>query len=218
MAQSSLAALTQELALLVAKMNETIIKEAHSRPSLLCRHIVSLITIALHYWPLASSIWLVVVIAASAAGKVDSKTLQPTKSEFKKDNPKRAEKRAMNDTCLPVFKYFKPQRKSKVLVHGFGDNAADSLMFPILRDGRGMGIILPSRGIRLDNLRVVGMDQNKKYCTCLIFDSCNLETCSSKEIREKSTTKNLNLKYEGNLKLKKGELELKSKFNSIDSS
>lgn len=52
-----------------------------------------------------------------------------------RENPKRAERRSMNESCLPVFKYFKPQRKSKLLVHGFGDNAADSLMFPILRDG-----------------------------------------------------------------------------------
>lgn len=54
---------------------------------------------------------------------------------FFRENPKRAERRSLNETCLPVFKYFKPKRKSKVLVHGFGDSAEDSLMFPILRDG-----------------------------------------------------------------------------------
>lgn len=41
----------------------------------------------------------------------------------------------MNESCLPVFKYFKKARRTKVLIHGFGDNAEDSLMYPILRDG-----------------------------------------------------------------------------------
>lgn len=41
----------------------------------------------------------------------------------------------MDKKCLPVFKYFRSQRKSKVLVHGFGDSAEDSLMFPLLKDG-----------------------------------------------------------------------------------
>lgn len=41
----------------------------------------------------------------------------------------------MDKDCLPIFKYFRPQRKSKMLVHGFGDSAEDSLMFPLLRDG-----------------------------------------------------------------------------------
>lgn len=53
-----------------------------------------------------------------------------------RENPTRAEMRSMNESCLPVFKYYKPQRKSKVLVHGFGDSAENSLMFPILRDGK----------------------------------------------------------------------------------
>jgi hypothetical protein len=42
----------------------------------------------------------------------------------------------MDKKCLPIFKYFRSQRKSKVLVHGFGDSAEDSLMFPLLRDGK----------------------------------------------------------------------------------
>lgn len=41
----------------------------------------------------------------------------------------------MDKKCLPIFKYFRSQRKSKILVHGFGDSAEDSLMFPLLRDG-----------------------------------------------------------------------------------
>lgn len=41
----------------------------------------------------------------------------------------------MDKNCLPIFKYFRSQRKTKVLVHGFGDSAEDSLMFPLLRDG-----------------------------------------------------------------------------------
>lgn len=53
-----------------------------------------------------------------------------------RENPNRAERRFLNETCLPVFKYFKPKKKSKVLIHGFGDDAEDSLMFPILRDGQ----------------------------------------------------------------------------------
>lgn len=52
-----------------------------------------------------------------------------------RDNPKKAEMQTMDKNCLPVFKYFRPQRKSKILVHGFGDSAEDSLMFPLLRDG-----------------------------------------------------------------------------------
>lgn len=52
-----------------------------------------------------------------------------------RDNPTRAEMQTMDKDCLPIFKYFRPQRKSKVLVHGFGDSAEDSLMFPLLRDG-----------------------------------------------------------------------------------
>lgn len=53
-----------------------------------------------------------------------------------RDNPTKAEMQTMDKNCLPIFKYFRSQRKSKVLVHGFGDSAEDSLMFPLLRDGR----------------------------------------------------------------------------------
>lgn len=52
-----------------------------------------------------------------------------------RDNPTKAELQTMDKKCLPMFTYFRPQRKSKVLVHGFGDSAEDSLMFPLLRDG-----------------------------------------------------------------------------------
>lgn len=52
-----------------------------------------------------------------------------------RDNPTKAEMQTMDKNCLPIFKYFRPQRKSKILVHGFGDSAEDSLMFPLLRDG-----------------------------------------------------------------------------------
>lgn len=54
---------------------------------------------------------------------------------YRRDNPTRPEMQTMDTNCLPVFKYFHPQRKSKILVHGFGDSAEDSLMFPLLRDG-----------------------------------------------------------------------------------
>lgn len=47
----------------------------------------------------------------------------------------------MDKNCLPVFQYFRPQRKTKVLVHGFGDSAEDSLMFPLLRDGMYITIV-----------------------------------------------------------------------------
>lgn len=52
-----------------------------------------------------------------------------------RENPTRAEMQTLDKKCLPIFKYFRPQRKTKVLVHGFGDSAEDSLMFPLLRDG-----------------------------------------------------------------------------------
>lgn len=52
-----------------------------------------------------------------------------------RDNPIKAEEQLMDKKCLPVFKYYRPERKSKVLVHGFGDSATDSIMFPLLRDG-----------------------------------------------------------------------------------
>ncbi|XP_050546295.1 lipase member H-like [Daktulosphaira vitifoliae] len=53
---------------------------------------------------------------------------------YTRDNPIRAEVQSMDKNCLPIFKYFRPQRKTKVLVHGFGDSASDSIMFPLLRD------------------------------------------------------------------------------------
>lgn len=53
---------------------------------------------------------------------------------YTRDNPTRAEMQTMDKNCLPIFKYFRSQRKTKVLVHGFGDSAEDSLMFPLLRD------------------------------------------------------------------------------------
>ncbi|XP_050420598.1 lipase member H-like [Adelges cooleyi] len=53
---------------------------------------------------------------------------------YTRDNPIKAEEQLMDKKCLPVFKYFRPERKSKVLVHGFGDSATDSIMFPLLRD------------------------------------------------------------------------------------
>lgn len=52
-----------------------------------------------------------------------------------RDNPTKAEMQTMDKNCLPIFKYFRSQRKTKILVHGFGDSAEDSLMFPLLRDG-----------------------------------------------------------------------------------
>lgn len=42
----------------------------------------------------------------------------------------------MNGSCKPLFKYFKSQRKTKILIHGFGDNVKESFMAPALRDGR----------------------------------------------------------------------------------
>ncbi|XP_039285547.1 uncharacterized protein LOC111057670 [Nilaparvata lugens] len=53
---------------------------------------------------------------------------------YSRHNPTRAEKRTMNASCLPVFKYFKAGRPSKMLIHGFGDSVQDSIMYPILRD------------------------------------------------------------------------------------
>lgn len=54
---------------------------------------------------------------------------------FHRDNPTRAEMQTMDKNCMPIFKYFRSQKKTKILVHGFGDSAEDSLMFPLLRDG-----------------------------------------------------------------------------------
>lgn len=42
----------------------------------------------------------------------------------------------MNKSCKPVFKFFKGQRKTKFLIHGFGDNVRESYMAPALRDGK----------------------------------------------------------------------------------
>jgi hypothetical protein len=53
---------------------------------------------------------------------------------YTRDNPEVPEKRSWNNSCLPVFKYFKPSRPTKVLVHGFGDSSAGSYMFPELTD------------------------------------------------------------------------------------
>ncbi|RZF45329.1 hypothetical protein LSTR_LSTR010416 [Laodelphax striatellus] len=53
---------------------------------------------------------------------------------YSRHNPNRAEKRTMNASCLPVFKYFKAARPSKFLIHGFGDSVQDSIMYPILKD------------------------------------------------------------------------------------
>lgn len=52
-----------------------------------------------------------------------------------RDNPNKAEVRAMNKSCLPDFKYFKNKKKTKILIHGFGDNVKESYMVPILKDG-----------------------------------------------------------------------------------
>ncbi|KAI5750754.1 hypothetical protein M8J77_001006 [Diaphorina citri] len=53
---------------------------------------------------------------------------------YTRKNPKDPEVRSMTAECKPVFKHFKPSRRTKILVHGFGDNSDESLMFPLLRD------------------------------------------------------------------------------------
>lgn len=53
---------------------------------------------------------------------------------YTRKNPKEPEIRSMTADCKPVFKNFKPSRRTKFLVHGFGDNHDESLMYPLLRD------------------------------------------------------------------------------------
>ncbi|XP_065205840.1 pancreatic lipase-related protein 2-like [Planococcus citri] len=53
---------------------------------------------------------------------------------FTRDNANKAEVRSMNKSCLPVFKYFKNKKKTKILIHGFGDNVKESYMVPTLKD------------------------------------------------------------------------------------
>lgn len=38
-------------------------------------------------------------------------------------------------SCKPNFKHFNPNRPTKLLIHGFGDGVASSLMYPLLVEG-----------------------------------------------------------------------------------
>lgn len=48
---------------------------------------------------------------------------------FTNDRPGVAERVVWKDSCKPVFTRFDPKKKSKVLIHGFGDNADESFMY-----------------------------------------------------------------------------------------
>ncbi|KAJ8875390.1 hypothetical protein PR048_023285 [Dryococelus australis] len=53
---------------------------------------------------------------------------------YTRDNRDEPEVGTINDTCRPVFQHFRSSRRTKVLVHGFGDSVADSYMVPLLKD------------------------------------------------------------------------------------
>lgn len=54
----------------------------------------------------------------------------------------KGEKRLYSNDCRPVFPSFSPNRRTKILIHGFGDNEAQSYMYAELRRGKFQYLIL----------------------------------------------------------------------------